>query len=95
MSEGLAGFSTMLHANDQSYLSTQSPNRQYYIFKMADQVVEEVAHNFVRCAAKHIRHLFYNNVGDVVEQFHMHDVREDLPTTVQDGDILLMPIACL
>ena len=68
MSEGLAGFPTILHANDQSYVSTQSPSRHHWIFKMADQVVEEVAHNFVRRAAMHIRHLFYNSVGDVVKQ---------------------------
>ena len=68
MSEGLAGFPTMLHANNQSYLSTQSPSRQHWIFKMVDQVVEEVSHNFVKRVDKHILHLFYNNVGDVIEQ---------------------------
>ena len=37
----------MLHANDQSYSSTQSQSRQYSIYKMADQVVEDEAYNFV------------------------------------------------
>lgn len=43
MSEGLAGFLTIVHANDQSYLSTQTPSRQHRRFKMADEVVEVIS----------------------------------------------------
>ena len=43
MSEGLAGFLTILHANDQSYLNTQTPRRQHWRLKMADEVVEVIS----------------------------------------------------
>ena len=38
----LADFLTMLHVNDQSYLSAQSPIRSHWLFKLAEAEVVEV-----------------------------------------------------